>query len=80
MPSTVNLPKLNHTFTGQAYSSKRLTSTVHILSQETDRYDPSHLDLHCLQRYAGMIGLKGIDTLQGCFQNCFVPLLIRDLL
>ena len=27
---------LNHTFTGQAYCSKRLTSIVHILSQETD--------------------------------------------
>ena len=30
----VSLP--NHMFTGQAYSSKRLTSIVHILSPETD--------------------------------------------
>ena len=34
MSSTVNLP--NHMFTGQAWSSKRLTSIVHILSPETD--------------------------------------------
>ena len=34
MSSTVSLP--NHTFTGQALSSKRLTSIVHILSPETD--------------------------------------------
>ena len=36
MPSAVSLP--NHTFAGQAYrySSKRLTSIVHILSPETD--------------------------------------------
>ena len=34
MSSAVSLP--NHTFTGQAYSSKRLTSIVHILSPETD--------------------------------------------
>ena len=34
MLSAVSLP--NHTFTGQAYSSKRLTSIVHILSPETD--------------------------------------------
>ena len=34
MSSAVNLP--NHTFTGQAKSSKRLTSIVHILSPETD--------------------------------------------
>ena len=34
MSSAVSLP--NHTFTGQAYSSKQLTSTVHILSLETD--------------------------------------------
>ena len=34
MSSTVSLP--NHRFTGQAYSSKRLTSIVHILSPETD--------------------------------------------
>ena len=32
--SAVSLP--NHTFTGQAQSSKRLTSIVHILSPETD--------------------------------------------
>ena len=32
--SAVSLP--NHTFTGQAWSSKRLTSVVHILSPETD--------------------------------------------
>ena len=30
----VSLP--NHTFTGQAQSSKRLTSIVHILSPEAD--------------------------------------------
>ena len=35
MSSVVSLP--NHTFTGQAYSSKRLTSIVHILSPETDK-------------------------------------------
>ena len=34
MSSAVSLP--NHTFTGQAQSSKRLTSIVHILSPETD--------------------------------------------
>ena len=34
MSSAVSLP--NHTFTGQASSSKRLTSIVHILSPETD--------------------------------------------
>ena len=34
MSSVVSLP--NHMFTGQALSSKRLTSTVHILSPETD--------------------------------------------
>ena len=34
MSSAVSLP--NHTFTGQAWSSKRLTSIVHILSPETD--------------------------------------------
>ena len=34
MLSAVNLP--NHTFTGQALSSKRLTSIVHIHSPETD--------------------------------------------
>ena len=34
MWSTVSLP--NHTFTGQAYSYKLLTSIVHILSPETD--------------------------------------------
>ena len=34
MSSAVSLP--NHTFTGQAWSSKWLTSIVHILSPETD--------------------------------------------
>ena len=34
MSSAVSLP--NHTFTGQAKSSKWLTSIVHILSPETD--------------------------------------------
>ena len=34
MSSSVSLPK--HTFTGQALSSKWLTSIVHILSPETD--------------------------------------------
>ena len=34
MSSAVSLP--NHTFTGQAKSSKRLTSIVHILPPETD--------------------------------------------
>ena len=34
MSSAVSLP--NHTFTGQALSSKRLTSIVHILLPETD--------------------------------------------
>ena len=34
MSSAVSLP--NHTFTGQALSTKRLTSIVHILSPETD--------------------------------------------
>ena len=34
MSSAVSLP--NYTFTGQALSSKRLTSIVHILSPETD--------------------------------------------
>ena len=34
MSSAVSLP--NHKFTGQAQSSKRLTSIVHILSPETD--------------------------------------------
>ena len=36
MSSAVSLP--NHTFTTQAYSSKQLTSIVHILSSETDNY------------------------------------------
>ena len=36
MKSAVNLP--NHTFTGQAWSSKRLTSIMHILTPETDNY------------------------------------------
>ena len=35
MSSATNLP--NHTFTGQAYSSERLISIVHILSPETDK-------------------------------------------
>ena len=34
MSSAVSLP--NYTFTGQAQSSKRLTSIAHILSPETD--------------------------------------------
>ena len=34
MSGMVSLP--SHTFTGQAKSSKRLTSIVHILSPETD--------------------------------------------
>ena len=34
MSSAISLP--NHTFTGQALSSKQLTSIVHILSPETD--------------------------------------------
>ena len=34
MSSVVSLP--NHTFTGQAWFSKRLTSVVHSLSPETD--------------------------------------------
>ena len=34
MSSVVDLP--NHTFTGQTWSSKRLTSIVHILLPETD--------------------------------------------
>ena len=34
MSSPASLP--NHTFTGQAYSSKRLTNIVHILLPETD--------------------------------------------
>ena len=34
MSSAVSLP--NYTFTGQAYSSKRLTNIVHILLPETD--------------------------------------------
>ena len=34
MSNAVNLP--NHTRTGQASSSKRLTSIVHIISPETD--------------------------------------------
>ena len=34
MSSAVSLP--NHTFTGQAQSSKRLTSILHILPPETD--------------------------------------------
>ena len=36
MSSAVSLP--NHTFTGQASSSERLTSIVHILSPETNNY------------------------------------------
>ena len=36
MSSAVSLP--NHTFTGQAQSSKRLTSIVHILSPEIHVY------------------------------------------
>ena len=37
MSSAFSLP--NHTFTGQAYTSKRLTSIVRILSPETDLVD-----------------------------------------
>ena len=37
MSSAVSLP--NHTFTGQALSSKRLTSIVHILSPETNGHN-----------------------------------------
>ena len=40
MWSAVSLP--NHTFTGQAQSSKRLTSIVHILSPETDNCPMDH--------------------------------------
>ena len=37
MSSTVSLPSLgSHTFTGQAYSSKWLTSIVHIFQPEVD--------------------------------------------
>ena len=36
MSSAVSLP--NHTFTGQALSSKRLTSIVHILSPENNQF------------------------------------------
>ena len=36
MSSAVSLH--NHAFTGQAFSSKRLTSIVHILSPETDNF------------------------------------------
>ena len=38
MSSAVSLP--NHTFTGQALSSKWLTSVVHILSPETHDVEP----------------------------------------
>ena len=34
MLNVISLP--NHTFTGQAQSSKRLTGIVHVLSPETD--------------------------------------------
>ena len=40
MSSAVSLP--NHTFTGQALSSKRLTSIVHILSPEKDSDQTPH--------------------------------------
>ena len=36
MLSAVSLP--NHTFTGQTWTSKQLTSTVYILLSETDNY------------------------------------------
>ena len=36
MSSVVSLP--SHTFTGQTESSKRLTSIVHILPPETDKF------------------------------------------
>ena len=39
MSSAVTLP--NHTFTGQALSSKRLTSIVHILSPENNSHEIS---------------------------------------
>ena len=35
-----------HTFTGQAYSSKRLTSIVHILSPENDNCPSFMINLH----------------------------------
>ena len=40
MSSAVSL--LNHTFTGQALSSKRLTSIVHILSPESVTVKPTN--------------------------------------
>ena len=43
MSSAVSLP--NHTFTGQALSSKRLTSIEHILS-------PENVNIVCLNRQA----------------------------
>ena len=47
MSSAVSLP--NHTFTGQALSSKWLTSIVHILSPETDNC-PSFSHVQSLPR------------------------------
>ena len=46
----VSLP--NHTFTGQVKSSKRLTSSVHILSSETDTIYPSILRVYLNKRSA----------------------------
>ena len=44
MSSAVSLP--NHTFIGQAYSSKQLTSIVHILSPETDKLNQQKGENH----------------------------------
>ena len=45
---------------GFSLRSRTMANSVH--PDETARYEPSHLDLHCLQRYmcksAGMKGLK----------------------
>ena len=55
MSSAVSLP--NHTFSGQAWSSKRLTSIVHILSSETDNCPSwisgrlNNMTLECMQKH-----------------------------
>ena len=55
MSSAVSLP--NHTFTGQDWSSKRLTSIVHILSPETD---------NCLLNCTNMFFFHHMTSRQGC--------------
>ena len=58
MSSVVSLP--NHTFTGQAKSSKRLTSIVHIILPETDNCHYKSIGVHDPLGH-GQFGPQGLD-------------------